>query len=172
MLGHFAMFAAYNRWANERLYAAVATLPEADFIADRGAFFGSLRGTLNHLLVTDLIWLHRLTGGGSAPDRLDAILHRDFAGLEQARRTEDARLIAYVAGVTEADLAGDIHYRRLARPTEPISQPRAAALAHLFNHQTHHRGQAHTLLTIIGGRDAGPSMDLVEFQRTLWDRRD
>ncbi len=164
MLEHFRMFAAYNRWANARLFAAVATLPVADFEADRGAFFGSLQGTLNHLLVTDRIWLKRLTGAGEAPDRLDAILHSDFAGLAEARAAEDTRVLAYASALDDAALAATISYRRIVSP-EPVVQPRSEALAHLFNHQTHHRGQAHTLLTIIGGRDAAPSLDLILFQR-------
>jgi len=79
MKAYFVMFSRYNAWANGRLYAAAAALPDADFRADRGAFFKSLHGTLNHLLVTDRVWMRRFTGGGEAPDRLDAILFDAFA---------------------------------------------------------------------------------------------
>jgi len=68
---HFRTFARYNRWANARLYAAAAVLPDGDYRADRGAFFGSLHGTLNHILVGDRVWLARITGRGEAPKRLD-----------------------------------------------------------------------------------------------------
>ena len=164
MQRYFAMFAAYNRWANARLYDAAAALPDADYRADRGAFFGSLHRTLNHLLVTDRIWLHRMTGSGPQPTRLDEILFDDLAPLAEARRAEDDRIVAYVVGLDDAALAGTITYRTITKPTD-ITQPLTPALAHLFNHQTHHRGQAHTLLTIAGGKDAAPSLDLLYFQR-------
>ncbi len=164
MRSHFAAFAAYNRWANGRLYEAAAKLPDADYRADRGAFFGSLNGTLNHLLVTDRIWLRRFTGSGPQSTRLDEILFDDLPALTQARRAEDARIIAYVDGLSEADLASSFSYHTITRPTA-ITQKLAPALAHFFNHQTHHRGQAHTLLTIAAGKDAAPPLDLLYFQR-------
>jgi uncharacterized damage-inducible protein DinB len=164
MKDHFAMFALYNRWANERVYDAARAVPDADYRAGRGAFFGSLHGTLNHLLVTDRIWMRRFTGDGPAPTRLDEILFDDLHALEVARRLEDERIIAWIDLLTEADLAGEIRYRTIARPDD-IRQPLAPALAHFFNHQTHHRGQAHGLLTAIGGREAAPSLDLILFQR-------
>ncbi len=164
MQTHFAMFAAYNRWANDRLYEAAAKLSDADYRADRGAFFGSLHRTLNHLLVTDRIWMRRFTGEGPQPTRLDAILFDDLPALAEARRAEDQRIIAYVEGLDEATLAGAFSYRTITNPAD-ITQPLAPALAHFFNHQTHHRGQAHTLLTIAGGRDAAPPLDLLYFQR-------
>ncbi len=161
---HFAMFAAYNRWANDRLYKAAARLPDTDYRADRGAFFGSLHGTLNHILVGDRVWMRRFTREGPQPTRLDEILFDTLPALAAARRDEDARIIAWVDGLSEADFSGTFSYRTLTRPTE-ITQPLAPALAHFFNHQTHHRGQAHTLLTIAGGRDAAPELDLIYFQR-------
>ncbi len=164
MQKHFRMFAAYNRWANERLYEAAAKLPDADYRAERGAFFGSLHGTLNHILVADRVWMRRFTGEGPTPTRLDEILFDTLEPLAAARRDEDERIIAWVEGLSEADLAGTFTYRTLTRPTD-VTQPRAPALAHFFNHQTHHRGQCHTLLTIAGGKSAAPEMDLIYFQR-------
>jgi uncharacterized damage-inducible protein DinB len=156
------MFAAYNRWANERLYDAAAKLTDRDYRADRGAFFKSMHGTLNHLLVGDRIWMHRFTGQGDVPDRLDAILYDDFSTLRSARRAEDERIIRYVGALSEADLAGRIRYRTLSSPAT-LEQEIGPALDHFFNHQTHHRGQAHCLLTALTG-DA-PSFDLILFQR-------
>jgi uncharacterized damage-inducible protein DinB len=164
MRTYFATFAAYNRWANVRLYDAAAKLSDADYRAERGAFFGSLNGTLNHLLVTDRIWLNRFTGSGPQPTRLNDILFDDLAALTEARQAEDERIVAYVDGLSEADLAGTISYRTVTQPKD-ITQKLTPALAHFFNHQTHHRGQAHTLLTIAGGRDAAPPLDLLYFQR-------
>jgi uncharacterized damage-inducible protein DinB len=162
MKSRYLMLAGYNRWANERLYDAAAGLGDADYRADRGAFFKSVHGTLNHLLVADRIWMRRFTGAGDAPDRLDAILHEDFGGLRAARRAEDDRIVRYVDGLAEADLTGRLAYRTLSNPRS-IEQELAPALDHFFNHQTHHRGQAHCLLTAIAG-DA-PSLDLIVFQR-------
>jgi uncharacterized damage-inducible protein DinB len=159
---HFTMLAGYNAWANGRLYEAAAKLPDAEYRADRGAFFKSVHGTLNHLLVTDRIWMRRLTGTGEAPDRLDAILFENLGDLRAAREREDARIAAYVEGLSEADLAGPVRYRALSNPQE-FSQPRASVLLHVFNHQTHHRGQVHCLLTGLGGE--APSLDLILFQR-------
>lgn len=162
MKSQFEMLAAYNRWVNERLYDAVARIPDADYRADRGAFFGSLHGTLNHLLVGDRIWMQRFTGEGTAPTRLDAILYEDFAALRAARRAEDARIVSYIGALSEADLAGVVRYRSTRSPAE-IEQRLAPLLLHFFNHQTHHRGQAHCLLTGLTGE--APTLDLLAYQR-------
>ena len=158
----FEMMAAYNGWANRRLYDACAALKGDDLRAGLGAFFGSLHGTLNHLLVTDRIWMARLTGEPPPDLALDSILFEEFAALRQAREAEDARIIAFVEGLDAAVLTGEISYRRVTRP-EPVRQPLWSALAHLFNHQTHHRGQCHAMLTRVAME--APSFDLIEFQR-------
>lgn len=162
MRTRYVMFAAYNRWANARLYDAAAKLGDADYRADRGAFFKSVHGTLNHMLVADRIWMRRFTGDGEAPGKLDAILHEDFADLADARRAEDERIITWIGTLTDSDLAGKFRYRTITNPAD-IEQERAYALDHFFNHQTHHRGQAHALLTAIAGE--APSLDLIVFQR-------
>jgi uncharacterized damage-inducible protein DinB len=158
----FSMLAAYNSWANRRLYEAAAALSDADYRADRGAFFKSVHGTLNHLLVGDRIWMKRFTGEGDAPTKLDAILFDDLPSLRSARVAEDARIERYVERLTDADLAGRIRYRTISNPAD-IEQPLMPALLHFFNHQTHHRGQVHCLLTGLTGR--APSLDLILFQR-------
>jgi uncharacterized damage-inducible protein DinB len=162
MKPHFMMLAGYNAWCNRRLYDAAARLPDADYHADRGAFFKSVHGTLNHLLATDRIWLRRFTGEGEAPNRLDAILFETLADLRRAREGEDARIVDYVEGLSAIDLVGRIRYQTISNPVT-IEQPLASTLIHFFNHQTHHRGQAHCLLTGLG-LDA-PSFDLILFQR-------
>lgn len=164
MKAHFEMFAGYNRWANRRLYAAVRTLPDSDYRAPRGAFFGSLHGTLNHLVVADRIWLRRFTGEGPVQTKLDEILFDDLDALDTARAAEDERIIRYVDGLSEAGLAASFSYRTIVQPKD-VTQPLAAALAHFFNHQTHHRGQAHGLVSAIAGNAAAPSLDLILYQR-------
>jgi uncharacterized damage-inducible protein DinB len=156
------MLAAYNGWANGLLYAAAARLPDADYRADRGAFFKSVHGTLNHLLVADRIWMRRFTGAGEAPNRLDAILFDDLGSLRAAREAEDERIGSYVGGLSEKQLAGVIRYRTITNPAD-IEQPLLPALLHFFNHQTHHRGQVHCLLTGLAGE--APSLDMILFQR-------
>jgi uncharacterized damage-inducible protein DinB len=162
MKPHFAMMAGYNAWCNARIYDVAAQLSDADYRADRGAFFRSVHGTLNHLLTADRIWMRRFTGEGEAPNRLDAILFEDPLELRAARVKEDERIVAYIDGLSEADLSGRIRYRTITNPTD-YDQPLALVLTHFFNHQTHHRGQVHCLLTGFG-LDA-PSLDLLPFQR-------
>ena len=159
---HYRMFAHYNAWANNRLYEAAARLSSEQFRADRGAFFKSVHGALNHLLVTDRIWMQRFTGEGDAPTRLDAILFDAFDELRAAREAEDRRILHFVSGLDDRRIEGSIKYRRVSSPEE-FEQALAPALAHWFNHQTHHRGQVHALLTGLLGR--APELDLLYFQR-------
>ena len=161
-LAHYRMFALYNEWANGRLYDAAGQLSVEQYRADRGAFFKSVHGTLNHLLVTDRIWMQRFTGEGEAPDRLDAILFETFDELRAARVSEDRRIVSYVEGLDEARISGTIRYRRVSS-REEFEQELAPALAHWFNHQTHHRGQVHAVLTGLVGE--APPLDLLFFQR-------
>src|SRR5689334_21310019 len=164
MLARYRMFAGYNTWCNERLYEAAAQVAEPDYRADRGAFFKSLHGTLNHLLVGDRIWMRRFTGKGAVPSDLDTILFDDFVQLRSARRAEDERIRDYVGTLGEDDLARTIRFRTVVNPQD-IEQTLAPALDHFFNHQTHHRGQAHALLSAIIGKSRTPSFDLIIYQR-------
>ena len=160
---HYVMFAAYNRWANARICDTVSLLSPEDYRRDCGAFFKSMHGTLNHLLVADRIWLNRFTGEGDAPTALDQILHEEFQDLWHARSREDERIVKWIASLDESDLEGTFTYTPITNPVQ-VTQRLAPALAHFFNHQTHHRGHMHMILTVLG-RDA-PSLDLIYFQRT------
>ena len=160
----YRMFAAYNAWANRRIYDAASRLSDADYCSDGGAYFGSVHGTLNHILVGDRIWMRRFTGEGPIQSRLDEILFDDLASLRSEREAQDGRIIAYIDGLTEKQLGQTFTYRTIVRPVD-ITQALAPALSHFFNHQTHHRGQVHALLSARAGRDATPSMDLIIFQR-------
>jgi uncharacterized damage-inducible protein DinB len=159
---HYRMFGRYNAWANARLYDAAAELSDAQYRADRGAFFKSVHGTLNHLLATDWIWMQRFTGVGDVPDRLDTILFETLDRLRAAREAEDTRIVGFVDGLDDVRIAGTIKYRRVSTPEE-FEQPLAPALAHWFNHQAHHRGQVHALLTGLVGK--APELDLLFYQR-------
>src|SRR6202790_4486559 len=159
---HYRMFGHYNAWANARLYDAAARLSAEHYRADRGAFFKSVHGTLNHLLATDRIWMQRFTGEGDAPDRLDAILFDTLDQLRAARGAEGRRIIDFVDHLDDPRIAGTIKYRPVSTP-EVFEQPLGPALAHWFNHQTHHRGQVHALLTGLAGQ--APELDLLIYQR-------
>ncbi|MGE0280255.1 MAG: DinB family protein [Rhizobiaceae bacterium] len=163
MKQHFTMFAAYNQWANRRIYDAAAVLSQDDLERNVGVFFNSLLGTLNHLLVADRIWMKRFTGGGEAPTTLDAIIHRDFGKLRRAREIEDKRIIDWVSFLGDKAFDGRFTYMT-ATDMRTISQRLSPALAHFFNHQTHHRGQIHAILTRFGSPSV--EIDLIYFQRS------
>ena len=162
MKAYFAQRAAYNRWANARLYEAAFRHSDGDYRRDVGAFFKSMHGTLNHLLLTDRLWLKRLTGEGEHPNKLSAIIHEDRRELALARADEDDRIVRFVASLDDTALAGLLPYATTSG--KKFEQARSDILAHLFNHQTHHRGQAHTILSIVTGREP-PSLDLLSMQR-------
>ena len=164
MKARYRMFAGYNAWCNERLYEAAAKLPDADYRAPSGVYFKSLHGTLNHLLVGDRIWMKRFTGAGEQPASLDAILYDEFSALRAARRSQDVLITRYIDGLSDDDLSRPIRYRTVVNP-QTIEQVLSPALDHFFNHQTHHRGQAHALLSAMLGNDATPSFDLIIYQR-------
>jgi uncharacterized damage-inducible protein DinB len=166
---HFEQLAAYNQWANQRLYREAGGLPDEARKRDLGLFFRSLHGTLNHLLVGDRIWLRQLTGEGPEPKALNEILFKDFAELNDAREQEDARIIRFVGALSEADLDAFFAYRTLTGKENV--QRRGETLAHFCNPQTHHRGQAHAALTILGITEPAP-LDLLVMQRSKPVRRD
>ena len=165
MADYFRTLAAYTAWANRRLYDACAALPEAEYRKDRKAFFGSLHGTLNHILVGDRIWLGRITGEPAAIKSLDQILYDDFAALRAARETEDARMATIIAPLSDADLGQVLSYKTLSAPQTDMATPLHLVLGHMFNHATHHRGQAHGLLSQAGV--APPSLDLIFYLRDV-----
>ena len=161
MKAHFQRMAAYNRWANARLYEAVGKLSPEAFAAPRSGFFPSLLKTLNHILVGDTVWMGRLDGAGSSITSLDQILHADLAALTAARAAMDDRIVGFVDAVAPARLAEHLVYRTVAG--DPMRTQVSQVLAHFFNHQTHHRGQAHAMLSSTDV--APPSLDLILFLR-------
>jgi uncharacterized damage-inducible protein DinB len=160
----FLILAGYNAWANTRLYDAAGMMNDTAYRKDGGAFFGSIHKTLNHILVADRIWLKRFGARSEAPSALDTILYDDLSGLRAARDEEDASIVNWIEGLSEADLVAIIEYRTVTNPAA-IRQPLSSALVHFFNHQTHHRGQVHALMTALAGRDFAPSLDLILYQR-------
>lgn len=145
----FRALATYNRWMNSRLYDSCGQLTVDQRKQDVGAFFKSVHGTLNHLLLADRIWMGRFTGSPIAVASLDEELYRDFAELRQAREREDERIETWVNQLTEERLQGDLSYVSQVNP-QPRHYPLWLAVTHFFNHQTHHRGQVTTMLSQFG----------------------
>ena len=152
-LAYLRTLARYNRWQNRSIYGAADTLTPEARQQDRGAFFKSIEGTLNHLLWGDSIWMHRFAGtpkpsGGIAesPDRIP-----DWASLKAERAAVDEAIVIWSDGVSEEGLAGDMTWYSAAAGRE-VSKPLGLLVAHFFNHQTHHRGQVHAMLTAAGAK--------------------
>jgi uncharacterized damage-inducible protein DinB len=143
------MMAAYNRWMNDKLYAVCAGMPDDERKLDRGSFFGSIHGTLNHLLLADRIWLGRFTGKQFHVDGLDQELYADFDELRAERSKTDDDLDCWVASLTDEALRAPFEFRSITNP-EPRTMSLWVCVMHLFNHQTHHRGQLTTLLAQAG----------------------
>ena len=156
LIAHFRLLARYNRLANERLYEACGRLTDQARKQTRTAFFKSIHGTLNHILLGDRIWLGRFSGREMPSTGLDAILYEEFAALRTARSAEDARLEAFVEGLDPGFLEATLRYVNNAGNLH--EDPCGLLLAHLFNHQTHHRGQVHDLLSQT--EVAPPSLEL------------
>jgi uncharacterized damage-inducible protein DinB len=143
------LMAEYNRWMNDKVYAACATLTDEARKRDRGAFFKSIHATLNHLLNGDGIWLGRFNGKSypSLPPGQD--LHDDFDRLRAARAAMDEEILAWARSVTPETLAGPMTWTaKVYNFTQ--THPRWVQVAQMFNHQTHHRGQVHAMLTAAG----------------------
>ncbi|MCG3202626.1 MAG: hypothetical protein NFCOHLIN_02511 [Gammaproteobacteria bacterium] len=141
--------ASYNQWMNQRLYAVCAELGDAERRQDRGAFFESIHGTLNHLLLGDRVWLSRLQGTQFRPRGLDEELYVDFDELRRERERTDGDIIGWAASLTDEALAGQLRYTSIVNPA-PRTCEMWVAVAQFFNHQTHHRGQVTALLSQCG----------------------
>jgi uncharacterized damage-inducible protein DinB len=144
-----ATLARYNAWMNERLYALVATLPDAERKRDRGAFFRSIHATLDHIVYADLAFFSRFTGDPPEVPPLGVELHPDFEALRAVRAALDRRLLDWTATLDAAWLRDDLGYTSNVDGAWRVV-PRWALVLHLFNHQTHHRGQVTTLLAQMG----------------------
>lgn len=156
------MMAAYNAEMNRRLYAAAGRLPPEERRRDRGAFWRSIEGTLSHLLWGDRMWMARFAGWPkpAQPMAESVAMAADFPALHAARMEADAAILAWAAALDPAWLAGDMRWFSGAAQRE-ITAPRATLVTHMFNHQTHHRGQVHAMLTAAGERTGDTDLFLV-----------
>ncbi|AHL77452.1 diguanylate cyclase [Stutzerimonas stutzeri] len=157
---HFELLASYNQWMNSKIYEAAGQLGADELAKDRRAFFGSILGTLNHILIADIIWLKRFATPPCGltslreivelpdPSSLDQMLFEDFAALSEQRFWLDRQICNWINELSEDDLDLVLSYHN----TKGVpGNKRLSSLAlHFFNHQTHHRGQVTTLLSQVG----------------------
>ena len=144
----WAQYARYNTLANEALYEACTGLSDAEYRRDLGAFFRSVQGTLNHLVLGDRIWMARFEGASHPSTNLDAILYEDFTVLHRARVALDSRIEAFFSALPADFAARSVRY--VNNSGIETEDPLSVILPHYFNHQTHHRAQVHTLLSQLG----------------------
>ncbi len=157
---NFAMLAAYNAWMNDKLLGCAARLDQETLNRDCGAFFKSVLGTFNHLLVADILWLKRIAAHPAGmptldpvqalpmPAALDSIIHPDLASFESARQDMDRVIVAFVDALSPELLRSRLDF--LDTKGNPHNNRLDYLLQHLFNHQTHHRGQLTTLFSQLG----------------------
>ena len=161
-IGYATTMARYSRWQNESLYRAASTLDDTARRADRGSFFRSIHGTLSHILWGDGMWMHRFAGtlkptGGIAesPDMV-----ADWEALRAERRAFDRVIEDWAATLDPEWLDGDLTWVSAAGNRE-MTAPKALLVTHMFNHQTHHRGQIHAMLTAAGARPGDTDLILM-----------
>jgi uncharacterized damage-inducible protein DinB len=145
--------ARYNRWQNENLYGVADALSDAERRRECGAFFGSIHGTLSHLLWADRIWMSRFAGtprpAGGIPESVS--LYGDWGELKRERAAFDTVIVDWADKLDDDAVAGALTWFSHAIKAE-VSRPKWLLLTHMFNHQTHHRGQVHCMLTQAGGK--------------------
>ena len=142
--------AAFNAWANSRLHAACAMLGEDQLSADRGAYFKSILGTLNHILLVDILYMDRIEGRPSRFSRLDETVCASFGELRTRQADQDRRYAEFAVSLTPQALESEVRFQTLLAEPRIWRVPMSIYLANLFQHQSHHRGQAHTLLSQEG----------------------
>lgn len=163
---HFELLSIYNQWMNSKIYESASSLSATDLTQDRGAFFGSILGTMNHIVVGDTIWLKRFANHPSCvgslqevanlpnPTSLSQIVFDDIGSLFEHRTWLDRQIISWVAGLTQNDLDFVLSYHNTKGI--PANKRYSSLVLHFFNHQAHHRGQVSALLSQAGA-DVGVS---------------
>ena len=151
--GYVRRMARYNRWQNQNLYGVADQLGDEERRRERGAFFGSIHKTLSHLLWADQVWMSRFTDVQRPPVGIpeSVSLYPDWEDLKQKRVAFDGTIVAWSDGLDAAWLKDDLSYYSGAMKRD-LTKPKWQLVTHLFNHQTHHRGQVHCMLTQAGGK--------------------
>ena len=153
---HFQILARYNRISNERIYESCAQLNDAEYRRERLGSFGSIHALLNHILLGDRIWMSRFAGKGNTTPPLNSILFDTFSELRSARNTQDAEIEEFFARTDDSFLLRQLAYTNNQGRDCLDSAP--VAVLHFFNHQTHHRGQVHVMISQTNVKP--PSLDL------------
>lgn len=163
MYQHLTLLAQHNKWANNRISEAISEISEDEYMKDRGSFFKSIHGTLNHLLLVDRLWQGRMTGKLYPAKGLDEIVAADRETYIEARAAEDDLIIDLIASLSPEAIEEEFSYSTIVGFA--ASDKRRTVLAHMFNHATHHRGQAHDQLSQVPMDP--PPLDLLIYLRTL-----
>ncbi len=150
---HAQQMARYNTWQNNSLYTAAAGLSDTTRRADHGAFWGSIHATLAHILWADQVWMSRFAGWERPSFTAAEVMaaYPDFSALHATRKERDGAIEAWANSLDQADLEGDLLWYSGALQRD-VRAPYWACVTHLFNHQTHHRGQVHAMLTAAGAK--------------------
>jgi uncharacterized damage-inducible protein DinB len=164
---YFCTMSRYNQWMNEKLYAVCATMPDAVRRAERGAFFKSVHGTLNHLLLADRLWLGRFLQWPFVVESLAQELYVDWDELRRERMATDEEIKSWIASLSAGQLAAPLSYISMVNP-QPRTYPLWVCVGHFFNHQTHHRGQLTTVMEQLG-YDSGVT-DLIMLPGEPWQQ--
>lgn len=153
---NFELLANYNLWINQRIYDSANKLDPEDLSKDKGAYFSSIIGTLNHILVGDIIWLKRISNHPDSfkslklmkefadPVSLSEIVHPDLESLAQSRKVIDEAIINFINEISEESILSELDY--INTKGNKFTKNLGFIIQHLFNHQTHHRGQVTTML--------------------------
>ena len=158
-IANFQLLANFNKWTNEKIITSCKKLTETEYKKDRGAFFSSIHGTLNHLLVVDRAYIFHIEGKDHCLKSLDQILYENLFQLEEARIKEDKLLVDLVNNLSEENIHKEITYKDFETSNQTYTIN--LLLMTLFNHQTHHRGQIHNMLSQAGVKT--PQIDIPDF---------
>ncbi len=153
---YVVMLAGYNQWQNESIYAAANALDDAERRKDKGAFFGSIHSTLSHLIWGDRIWMNRFSGSEKPiQPNIEKSVEEvgDWVDLVEQRVEMDQNILEWSKSLSEAELKSNLTWFSGAIQAE-VSKPLWILVTHFFNHQTHHRGQVHSMLTSAGVQPA------------------
>ena len=154
----------YNQWQNNSLYSAAGGLSQAERMKDQGAFFKSIQRTLCHLLWGDQIWMSRLADTPPPPAgniQASADMIADWQELMEKRKAFDLEIISWADTVSQKTLSGDLSWYSGAAQRD-VSKPVAMLVTHMFNHQTHHRGQVHAMLTALNAKPDDTDLFLLQ----------
>ncbi|MDE0114184.1 MAG: hypothetical protein OXN84_18090 [Albidovulum sp.] len=156
--------ARYNAWANNRIYNALSRIDDSSRKKNRKAFFGSIHNTMNHILLADLIYRERLEKKPTTYTRLDEVLYDDFDELVSAHRENDKWYVGFCEDMDPAELEGPLSFKAVGMDSdEYFSLPLRLCLSNLFQHQIHHRGQVHHMISHAG--ENPPPVDIVKYGR-------